>query len=58
MNHAPILKALAAAYPNRECVVTPARRLTYERSPTNGLDGYRPKLNLARVVQSYLGGQA
>ena len=62
MNHALILKALARAYSNRECVVTPAYRLTYERSPAEGFDGYMPKpiqmKDLPRVVQSYLGGQA
>src|SRR5213076_1496494 len=31
MNHALILEALAAAYPDRECIVTPTRRLTYAR---------------------------
>jgi len=29
MNHALILEALAAAYPDRECIVTPTRRLSY-----------------------------
>ena len=29
VNHALILEALAAAYPDRECIVTPTRRLTY-----------------------------
>ena len=29
MNHALIVEALAAAYPDRECIVTPTRRLTY-----------------------------
>src|SRR5438552_16889305 len=28
MNHALIVEALAAAYPDRECIVTPTRRLT------------------------------
>src|SRR5207244_1629828 len=29
MNHALVFEALAAAYPDRECIVTPTRRLSY-----------------------------
>src|SRR5438128_11058433 len=29
MNHALVFEALAAAYPDRECIVTPVRRLSY-----------------------------
>src|SRR5882724_2338251 len=29
MNHALVFEALAAAYPDRECIVTPTRRVSY-----------------------------
>src|SRR5439155_408167 len=46
MNHALVFEALAAAYPDRECIVTPTRRLSYaqvvhgsgERLPPGALD--------------------
>ena len=60
MNHALILKAPTAAYPNRECIVTPEGRLTLERPLAKGFDGHMEKpieIKDLRVVQSHLGEQ-